>query len=148
MLKRIKYVSQFAQALSQDDVDAIAAQSEHNNREADVTGVLMASGNLFFQVLEGPAEAVDALYEKIQQDPRHRHVVLLGSEESVVERLFPDWAMKAISLEESRAARLEPLSASLEAVVELHETVEKLTATLERALWQELVYGAERLRGA
>ena len=146
MLKRIKYVSQFAQALGQDDVDTIAAQSEQNNREADITGVLMASGNLFFQVLEGPAEAVDALYERIQQDPRHQQVVLLGSEEPVAERLFPDWAMKAISLEESRATRLEPLSASLDAVVELRQTVHKLTVALERALWQELVYGADRLR--
>ena len=121
-------------------------KARDNNREIDVTGVLMASGNLLFQVLEGPAEAVDSLYEKITRDTRHTHVVLLGSEHSVTDRLFPDWAMRAVSLEESRAARLEPLSASVEAVMELQLTVDKLKSTLERSLWQELIHGSERLR--
>lgn len=146
MLKRIKYVSRFAQALTADDVEAIAKDSESNNREIDVTGVLMASGNLFFQVLEGPAEAVDGLYDKITRDTRHTHVVLLGSEYPVTDRLFPDWAMGSVSLEESRVARLEPLSASVEAVMELQLIIDKLRSTLERSLWQELVHGAERLR--
>jgi hypothetical protein len=146
MLKRIKYVSRFSRPLSPEEVATIARQSEQNNRASDITGVLMASGRLFFQVLEGPPAAVDDLYGRIRRDARHTDLVVLGWEDPVSERLFPDWAMRAVSLEESRAARLEPLHAMLEAVVELDKTVDNLKSTLQRSLWQELVYGTERLQ--
>lgn len=46
----------------------------------------------FFQVLEGPADVVDACYSRIERDPRHRGCIRLLSE--IVEaRLFADWSM-------------------------------------------------------
>ena len=55
MLKRLKYVSQFARALSPAQIDALTRRSAENNKKVEVTGVLMTTGGLFFQVIEGPA---------------------------------------------------------------------------------------------
>jgi hypothetical protein len=144
-MKRIKYVSQFARELSEDDLAGLEAQCIRNNQETGITGVLMVSGNLFFQVLEGPASKVDELYQSIVDDDRHTHVLRLGEEREVSERLFPDWAMKVISLDPSRTDRLEPLHAVLQTIVDQKNSINRLTSVLERAIWNELSYGSARL---
>ncbi|MEJ2582709.1 MAG: BLUF domain-containing protein [Acidobacteriota bacterium] len=45
------------------DIEAIGEQSRANNKRLDLTGTLMAFGGLFYQVLEGPAEVVDEVYD-------------------------------------------------------------------------------------
>jgi hypothetical protein len=124
----------------------IREQSTRNNMASGITGVLMTSGGLFFQVIEGPVKAVDALWKTISDDARHRDVLLISSDENVRDRLFPDWAMETISLDASRADRLEPLHAILEAIVAGRQTVERLTGALERAIWAELVHNLSRMR--
>ena len=114
--------------------------------DTGITGVLMTSGGLFFQVFEGPKESVDALWEKLENDPRHSDVLLISAEEDVRDRLFPDWAMETVSLDESRTDRLEPLHSILEAVVASRRSIDRLTSVLERAIWAELVHGVARLR--
>ena len=146
MLKRIKYVSHMSAPLSRDELRILQEQSTRNNQELGITGVLMTSGGLFFQVIEGPAASVDGLWKKIAQDPRHRDVLLVSSEEKVRDRLFPDWAMETISIDESRVARLEPLHAILEAIISTRGTLERLTGALERAIWAELVHNLSRMQ--
>src|SRR5512147_272041 len=114
MLKRIKYVSRMSAPLSVDELRKLQTQSMRHNMKHGITGVLMTSGGLFFQVIEGPSASVDALWAKIAKDQRHRDVLLISSEEKVRDRLFPDWAMETISIDPSRADRLEPLHAILE----------------------------------
>ena len=147
MLKRIKYVSHMTAPLSVDELRALQQQSTRHNMACGITGVLMTSGGLFFQVIEGPAAAVDALWAKIKDDPRHRDVLLVSSDEKVRDRLFPDWAMETISVDASRAERLEPLHAILETIIANKGTIERLTGALERAIWAELVHNLSRLRG-
>ena len=62
------------------------------NIEHDITGLLLYHEDRFMQALEGPREAVEALYRRIALDPRHRNVALEFSEPEE-ERLFPDWQM-------------------------------------------------------
>ena len=143
-MKRIKYVSKFAVELTADDIATLEEECVENNEKTGITGVLMVSGHLFFQVIEGPAEAVDNLYKLILTDKRHTHILLLGEEPDVAERLFPDWAMKVVSLNASRADRLEPLHAVLQTIVEHKETINRLTSVLERAIWNEFAYGSAR----
>lgn len=144
-MKRIKYVSQFARELSVEDIQDLEAQCVRNNQQTGITGVLMVSGNLFFQVIEGPGAKVDELYQEILDDDRHTHVLRLGEEREVSERLFPDWAMKIVSLDSSRTDRLEPLHALLQTIVEHKNSINRLTSVLERAIWNELSYGSARL---
>lgn len=145
-MKRIKYVSEFARPLEPRDIEALEEQCVRNNQKLGVTGVLMVSGNLFFQVIEGPEEKVDELFHQILQDDRHTRVLKLADERAVKERLFPDWAMKVICLDASRAERLEPLRALLQTIVEQKASITRLTNVLERAIWSEFAYGAARRR--
>ena len=137
-MKRVKYISQFAKPMSREDINAIATQAALNNTSLDVTGVLMTSGGLFFQVLEGPEDVVDALYERIGRDPRHTDMLLLKSEVNVSRRIFPNWAMRFVVLETDDFSRLEPLRIILETISEMQARQSILSTALERGLWMEL----------
>jgi hypothetical protein len=137
-IKRIKYVSRFAGHLTPADVESIAKVSQRNNATRQVTGVMATSGRLFYQVLEGPADVLDALYATITADPRHTDVLLLRSQDDVVARLFPQWSMQLVNLDDASAMRLEPIRELLTAVVELRELSDRMAASLERALASEL----------
>ena len=144
-MKRIKYVSEFSRSLEPSDIEELEAQCIRNNQKIGVTGVLMVSGNLFFQVIEGPEQKVDALYENILADDRHTRILKLADERDVKERLFPDWAIKVVSLDRWRADRLEPLHALLQTIVDQKQAIVRLTNVLERAIWNELAYGSGRV---
>ncbi len=63
------------------------------NMRDGITGTLIVRHDLFLQLLEGPAQAVDAAYERISRDDRHIDVRRL-TRRDVSQRLFPDWAMR------------------------------------------------------
>ena len=73
-------------------LDAILASSRRNNARVQVTGLLVAGGKRFLQALEGPDQAVLDTYARIQNDPRHRAVVLLSCRPTA-ERSFGAWDM-------------------------------------------------------
>ncbi len=74
------------------DILAILAKSRRNNARDDVTGGLLFSTGCFAQVLEGPVDAVEAAFERIQCDERHAEVTVLRAG-PVAARDFPDWSM-------------------------------------------------------
>ncbi len=74
------------------EVGAILRDSRRNNQRAGITGALLFNGQGFAQVLEGPMGAVENIYERIQWDERHSHVVLL-SNGPCEQRTFSDWSM-------------------------------------------------------
>lgn len=138
MLKRIKYVSRFDQPMSAAAVEAIGEQSRANNERLGLTGILMASGGLFYQVLEGPPQAVDEVYSKICADGRHTDLLLLSSED-VAERAFPDWSMKTINLDAESHVRLFPLKALISAVFEQSRLIGNMTWAIERTIRHEMM---------
>ncbi len=73
-------------------IDNILAASRRNNGTAGITGALMFNSGRFAQVLEGPHDAVQETFERIQCDMRHTGVVILAFEKAV-ERRFSTWAM-------------------------------------------------------
>jgi hypothetical protein len=93
-LSRLIYASRFAGA--ERDLDAvlraIIAKSIQNNRLDDVTGFLVAGEGRFLQLLEGPAKAVEDVYERIGGDPRHADLTLIHRG-AADRRLFRDWNM-------------------------------------------------------
>ena len=70
----------------------ILFKARARNAEADVTGCLICRDDIYLQLLEGPADKVQAAYERISRDDRHIDMTKLMSE-PVSERLFADWAM-------------------------------------------------------
>lgn len=86
------YVSTSVKLLNDEELLDILKASRENNSSKDVTGLLLYKGGNFMQVLEGPDEAVEALYEKIKADPRHKDVSVL-SREQISARQFPAWEM-------------------------------------------------------
>lgn len=73
-------------------ISSILAASRINNPRVEVTGALMFNSGCFGQILEGPLAAVEATFERIQQDDRHSEVTLLGFDQ-VPDRAFPSWSM-------------------------------------------------------
>jgi len=86
------YVSTSVKLLNDEELLDILKISRENNSSKDVTGLLLYKGGNFMQVLEGSEEAVEALYEKIKVDPRHKDVNVL-SREQISARQFPAWEM-------------------------------------------------------
>lgn len=138
MIKRIRYASRYAKALTEGELDRLGQQAAAKNEQLGVTGVLMASGGLFFQVIEGPAEAVDGLFAAIEADERHTDVIVLGVETGVTTRLFPDWSMKTVDLDAASHVRLLPLKVLMQAVFEQRQHLDRMTWAIERTLKHEL----------
>jgi Sensors of blue-light using FAD len=97
MLVRLLYASRSAEPLSNEVIDSILAKSRKDNPALGVTGLLCYSGDIFMQVLEGGRESVNALYNRICRDQRHRDVALLHYEE-ITERRFAGWTMGQVNL--------------------------------------------------
>lgn len=70
----------------------ILSAARRNNPRDGITGALICRHDLYLQLIEGPAQAIDALYGRILADDRHTNIALLLSEEAS-ERMFPAWAM-------------------------------------------------------
>lgn len=139
MLKRVSYISKFSRPLTRDEISQLASDAAEKNRAIGVTGMLISSGGIFYQVIEGPGEAVDDLFKTIAADPRHRDVLVLSTHEEVEDRQFPSWAMKKVDLDETTLSRLEPIKAILDAIVMQRETMHRMMRVLSRSVWQALM---------
>ena len=84
---------------SDKEIPRILQACRKNNPELQIGGVLHYGNGYFFQVLEGPAAAVDHLYNKIAKDLRHTDVTTLERIDQS-RRRFPDWSMKYVPFEE------------------------------------------------
>jgi hypothetical protein len=137
MFKRLKYISRSSSNMTSEEVSALAKTSVENNKAADITGVLVEASGIFFQVIEGPTDAVDALYKRISADPRHNELLLLNTMENCATRLFPQWAMKTVSLG-AEDMRTEAIKLLLETAVETHQRLRLLSGGIERFVWAEV----------
>ncbi len=140
MIKRLKYVSQSSTPMTDDEVEAIGRVSAENNRHRGITGVLVEASGVFFQVIEGPHEAVDALLDHIQRDPRHREVLVLSTMSNCGSRLFPDWAMKTVRVGNDDV-RAEAIKLLLQTAIEARNRVTTLSRGIERIVWGEVARG-------
>ena len=71
---------------------SILATARRRNARDAITGALICRHDIYLQLIEGDAAAIDALFARILVDDRHLAVTLLNRAE-VSERLFPQWAM-------------------------------------------------------
>ena len=75
-----------------DTLADVLRASRRNNARVGVTGMLLYTEGTFFQVLEGPAAAVDAAFATIAADPRHARAVTI-IRERIARRAFGEWSM-------------------------------------------------------
>ncbi|WP_022682837.1 BLUF domain-containing protein [Sphingobium bisphenolivorans] len=120
-LHQIMYISSAHSPVTATQCAAIARAAAERNSAEDVTGLLLFNSRRFLQVLEGPREAVQRIYERISNDGRHCAIVKLREGE-VEAREFGHWAMAfddpfrpSQSLKEKVAALLERAGASTRA---------------------------------
>ena len=106
---RLTYASCLKKKLDHAALEKIMAVSRRNNRKLGVTGALCSSPRGFLQILEGNAEAVNDLYNRIVRDPRHTRVTLLEYVK-VPYREFENWSMAYIRTDEIAKALLHKYS--------------------------------------
>jgi hypothetical protein len=94
------------QSVVNAELRRILTSSRARNKAAGVTGALLYNSGNFAQVLEGPLDAVESTFERIQRDPRHSEAVVLRMS-AIPTRQFPVWSMAFAGYEASR----EPLVA-------------------------------------
>ncbi len=111
MLRQYLYIST-APNLGRDDIESILDSCQRNNRERNVTGLLLYNGRNFLQLLEG--EQADLLWvmRRISGDGRHSGISVLEDLDAR-ERACPDWTMRNIRLVDDVAQRRAALDAQL-----------------------------------
>lgn len=141
-IKRLTYVSKLNAVMTQEDILELGRLSSENNKKLDVTGVLISVRDYFFQVLEGDASIVDTLIEKISQDPRHHEITILSAETGCEERLFSEWGMKTVTLNESNDLMLLAISMMMQNIAQSYNAVGRYT---QPALLKYLMEGVNPL---
>lgn len=66
-----------------------------NNSQKSVTGALLYNSGYFAQVLEGPKQSIEHIFERIQRDTRHGDVTVLECA-GIDSRDFPSWSMARV----------------------------------------------------
>ena len=70
----------------------ILTDARRNNRRDGITGALICRQDIYLQLIEGDATAIDSLFARIAIDNRHLAVRELCRSDAA-ERLFPQWDM-------------------------------------------------------
>lgn len=74
MLIQLIYTSTATREFSDEELADILKKSVQNNRQRNITGLLLYTKGTFMQLIEGESDAIDALLETIKLDPRHRDI--------------------------------------------------------------------------
>ena len=125
LMKRLTYISSFSRPLTSAEVDEIGNKSVVNNTRDGLTGVLFCFNNVFYQILEGPEDAIDRCYARILKDSRHKDIFCLEVQNDVRTREFGDWAMKTVRLEESADSMIRPIRTMLNSLARTHYVLER-----------------------
>ena len=71
--------------------DILALSRERNLRD-EVTGLLVAGGHRYLQIIEGSASVIEATIERIRRDSRHLGVTVMV-DRPIAKRGFASWSM-------------------------------------------------------
>ena len=93
--EELKHIIYASRPFGFDDavLKSILLSSRNNNTKSNVTGALICRSDLYLQLLEGPEDAVDQTFQRIQRDDRHLELHPL-KEGKINRRLFASWAMR------------------------------------------------------
>jgi len=91
-LTQLLYASTICDDLPVDEIKTILKSARKNNPASGLTGLLYFNRRYFLQCIEGARTEVNEAFHRIQQDTRHKNIVILHYEE-ISERCFPSWGM-------------------------------------------------------
>ncbi len=91
------------------DLQVLLGKARDKNASLDITGMLLYVDGCFFQTLEGPEDAVDALAATIQKDPRHTRMTTI-IREPIAKRAFSEWTMGFTHMSAGDVAEIDGLN--------------------------------------
>ena len=77
----ISYVSTAVRDLQQNEVDEILEETQIRNNNHGVNGLLIYSDGNFFEVLEGEKINIKGLFKIIEEDERHKNIIMIFEKE-------------------------------------------------------------------
>ncbi len=144
------YASAAARAFNAHELAELLRRARENNARLELTGMLLYAEGSFFQVLEGPADVVDALYNKIEADERHDQMTRI-IREPIPKRFFDTWTMGFYKVSREDLAGLagvndffgkERSGPGVDA-----GRARKLLATFREGRWRKKLTGARQTAG-
>lgn len=96
---QIAYFSTATEPQSLALIDSLLKTARTNNARDEITGLLVAGGNRYLQIIEGPRAPMKALWTAIRSDHRHCGITQLVNRPTTARR-FEAWSL---------AFRREPL---------------------------------------
>ncbi len=90
---QVVYTSAASQDFSADALKKLLVRARLRNKEASVTGMLVYHDGTFLQALEGEKRAVNDVFVRIEEDPRHRNIAVLHRGPGPEARVFGEWSM-------------------------------------------------------
>jgi hypothetical protein len=99
------YSSAATTEFAEHEIPELLEKTRAGNAALGITGMLLYTEGSFFQVLEGEPKRVDAVYQKISRDARHKHVTLI-IREPIPARRFGEWTMGFATLGRREVAEL------------------------------------------
>ncbi|MFJ4221267.1 BLUF domain-containing protein [Curtobacterium luteum] len=109
VLVSILYMSRASVPFDDGDMQELLTAARLRNTALGVSGLLVAKGGRFMQLLEGPAWSVDDRFAAISRDARHGDVKSLVRED-IDRRRFDGWAMAYRALEDADVEQQEGFS--------------------------------------
>ncbi len=91
-MRQLVYFSTAAERQDAITVAGIVAVSRNQNLRHKITGLLVAGGHRYLQVIEGPAHAITQLVGRLRGDDRHVGMTVLVDRD-IVARSFTGWSM-------------------------------------------------------
>ena len=113
MLRQYIYIST-ASGIDSEAIESILESCRRNNRERNVTGLLLYNGRNFLQLLEGDVQDLSWVMARIEADPRHTGLSVM-EDIAVSERACPDWLMRHVRIVDNVSDRRAALEAELPA---------------------------------
>ena len=132
-LFHLGYVSTETQPHSMEQLVALLQEAREVNGSRDITGLLLYREGSFFQILEGPEQAVRQIFGRIEADPRHEQVRVLFTPETQ-NREFADWQLGFLNLDGVDVSALSGYSDFLNRDAEPREFLENLSRGKRLAL--------------
>lgn len=132
----IIYLSAGTSWFDENELKNILTVSNINNSRNNITGLLLYGEGNFIQLLEGEESNVQATFQRISLDERHKGITHITSGQ-LTERNFPEWAMGYKSLTASSLAPfkgyLDPANKNFLANKERHISINLLKAFVRTA---------------
>ena len=88
MIRQVVYVSTARAGAGDAELHGIVDKARAANGRNGLTGILAAGNGVYLQIVEGPADAVEALLTRLRADQRHENLRILQDVE-VAARNFP-----------------------------------------------------------